>query len=303
MLEHEDARQEMSDSSLRARMDEALGQHRAQAAQPRCWLAYVFPLRAGVALDVILEGRAGGAALDADIIVGSVGDYETREAGLFMLYEADAEHPSRVEIYNLERRRDYEGIHVYRLGRAGGEESLNLLRDLIASASSVDVAARLVDAVALHEGPRAESVLRDLLAASSDVGVRAAAISWLARLPGNLAAVEELISNPDESDEVRRHAAAAMKKSTDPGSAAALGRLYGATADEELRRRIINSLAKSKDEGAVAALRAIERDEADKGLRDFARSRLEKRTGGKAKEKSNKKGWWKSGRRSPERDY
>jgi len=35
---------------------------------------------------------------------------------------------NRMEVYNLERKREYAGYPVYWLGRANNEESLNYLR-------------------------------------------------------------------------------------------------------------------------------------------------------------------------------
>ena len=56
---------------------------------------------------------------------------ETRNLGVFLLREPSDTAVTRVEVYNLDRAREYSGYRVYWLGRAGNEESLNLLRGLV----------------------------------------------------------------------------------------------------------------------------------------------------------------------------
>ncbi|MEJ7709006.1 MAG: hypothetical protein WKF84_03925 [Pyrinomonadaceae bacterium] len=46
---------------------------------------------------------------------------ETRNLGIFVLYDSASDKPKRLEVYNLERQREYSGYPVYWLGRAGNE--------------------------------------------------------------------------------------------------------------------------------------------------------------------------------------
>jgi hypothetical protein len=74
--------------------------------------------------------------LNTSLSVGS--KIETRNLGVFLLHEPSDGSITRVEVYNLDRQREYSGYPVYWLGRAGNEESLSLLKALVESNQSGD---------------------------------------------------------------------------------------------------------------------------------------------------------------------
>src|SRR5205085_7338525 len=75
---------------------------------------------------------------------------ETRNLAIFLLRAPGSNQVMRMEIYNLERKREYGGYPVYWLDRANNEESLNYLRGLADAAPASLLAERAVLAISLH---------------------------------------------------------------------------------------------------------------------------------------------------------
>ena len=70
---------------------------------------------------------------DTAVFVGTTASgitVETRNLAIFLLREPGGNQVTRMEVYNLERKREYSGYPVYWLGRSNNEESLNYLRAL-----------------------------------------------------------------------------------------------------------------------------------------------------------------------------
>src|SRR5918997_412181 len=114
-------------------VDAASRRARADNVRGPFWTVYTFDVRPGVAVD------PGGGSFH-----GSMNSYgglhvfsgtnaagvtiETRNLGVFLLRDAGNAAVKRLEIYNLDRLREYAGYPVYAIGRAGNEESINFLR-------------------------------------------------------------------------------------------------------------------------------------------------------------------------------
>ncbi|MFN2598962.1 MAG: hypothetical protein ABR563_17460, partial [Pyrinomonadaceae bacterium] len=123
-------------SDLNARLEAASRRARADSRQTPYWTAYSFDVRPGVAVD-----PAGGGAF-----YGSMNGYggiyvfsgtsaagmtiETRNLAVFLLRSPASNTITRMEIYNLDRTREYGGYPVYFTGRANNEESLSFLRGI-----------------------------------------------------------------------------------------------------------------------------------------------------------------------------
>src|SRR5580765_7105785 len=97
-------------TNLRSKLDLAVRQGRAK--QSRFWTAYSFDVRPGVAVDV--DWHSDGNTTIANGVSISVGSkIETRNLGVFVLHEPGDGSPTRVEVYNLDRQREYGGYPVY----------------------------------------------------------------------------------------------------------------------------------------------------------------------------------------------
>src|SRR5438270_13255199 len=91
--------------------------------------------------------------------------YETRELGLFLLFDTQRDLFSRAEVYNLRRTHEFSSYPVYWAGRATNEESLNYLKSIIDSSSPEvnRLADRATFSIALLDYAWVESILIDLL--------------------------------------------------------------------------------------------------------------------------------------------
>src|SRR5690242_6564684 len=131
---------------LQARL--AAAHTQAQTAS-RYWAAYKFPVRPNVSYDAGSISSMGVSADLPTIICGDVGEHATRSLGVFLLY--GARELLRVEVYNLERERNYEDWPVYWLGEVESSESLTLLGGLVRSVENETMGGKLADGIALHE--------------------------------------------------------------------------------------------------------------------------------------------------------
>jgi hypothetical protein len=277
---------------LTSRLASARQQARAHASSTPArsyWVAYTFPVRSNVAVDVVIDGGQE-TQTELGVITGNVGAYETRNLGIFLLYaEAGGDVPARVEVYNLDRQRNYEGFPVYWLGRANQAESLALMRRLVSQSSGTNLDENLVQAVALHDDPQAETMLEELARKAPSDGGRVRAIFWLGRLGGHLPLLSALARDTGEPLSVRQESVRAISKGSDPNALAALRDLYSSVNDLPLKGEIIDAAAKSRQPGAADFLTQIAQSDENAELSRRARSRLDKVTGEKQRQKGDKK--------------
>src|SRR6476620_11435477 len=123
-------------ATLKAKIDNAVLQGRNNSSSGRFWVGYQFEVRPGVATDFEVVESNGGVYISMDgtsMMFDS--RYETRELGLFFLFDIQREQFTRAEVYNLKRKHEFSGYPVYWAGRIGNEESLNYLKSVIDSAA------------------------------------------------------------------------------------------------------------------------------------------------------------------------
>jgi HEAT repeat protein len=262
-------------ADLRSKIEAATRMGRASAPQKPFWVAYSFDVRPGVAVDPEAGEFRGSMNSygDMTIFVGkSKGvNVETRNLGVFMLYEADANRVSRVEVYNLDRKRGYAGHAVYWLGRGGNEESLSVLRALAESNQPEKVVEHATVAIALHDDPRVSEVLKTLVRSSKNRDVRRTAVHWLGFTGVETSFLADLIRNENEDEDVRRSAGHALGVSSDPAALSVLTGLYGTVSNRELKRNLIHSISiNSNQEPAIDFLIKLARTEDDREARNQA---------------------------------
>jgi HEAT repeat protein len=263
-------------ADLRAKMETAIRTGRERAPQTRFWLAYSFDVRPGVAVDPG-EGKFRGSMADYDgvtIFMGrsNEGMVETRNLGVFLLYEPDGTSLTRVEIYNLDRQREYSGYPVYWLGRGGNEESLNFLRQLVTTTSRPrKLNERGVLAIALHDDPRVAAQLKNFVTTSTDHQVRRTAVYWIGHTGGETAYLADLVRNEQENENVRESAAHAIGISRDPAALNTLTELYRTIPNRDIRRKLIHSISiNDNQDPAIDFLIRIAKTDADTEARKQA---------------------------------
>jgi HEAT repeat protein len=262
-------------ADLHAKLETAIRLGRAAVPQTRFWTAYSFDVRSGVAVDPEGSEFRGNMNMYGDMIVltGKANEMtnETRNLGVFLLHEPDGNSISRVEVYNLDRQREYSGYPVYWLGRGANEESLNLLRGLAESNQASKVAERVTIAIALHDDPRVGDMLKTLVRKSTSSDVRRSAVYWLGFIGVETSFLADLVRNESEDKEVRRAAGHALGVSSDPASFNILTSLYATVADRELKRNLIHSISiNSNQDQAIDFLIKLARSEPDREAKNQA---------------------------------
>jgi hypothetical protein len=245
-------------ASLKSKLDTATSQGRAK--QSKFWAAYSFDVRPGVAIDVEYNDGRGNTTIVNGSSVSMNSRVETRNVGIFLLYEPSAGAIERIELYNLDRRREYSGYPVYWLGRANNEESLTLLRGLIDSNQANRVGEKAIAALALHDDPRVGNMLEDYARRASNEKVRSTAVFWLGQTPGHHPFLAELVRNEQESVKIRKEAAFSIGVSQDPQAMSVLQSLYGSISDREVKKQIVFAASINKSEAGAGEPR--KRDEA-----------------------------------------
>src|ERR1051326_2816943 len=254
-------------ADLMARLDAA--QARARSRQTPYWSAYTFDVRPGVAVDPAIRDFNGSIKTmgDTTVFIGTTPSgmtVETRNLAIFLLRDPSNNQITRMEVYNLERKREYSGYPVYWLGRANNEESLNYLR-AIAAASPLDMLGeRAVLGIPLHDDSRVGGMLKNFVSSSPNQRIRSSSIYWLGQVGGEQTFLASLVRNETEDIKLRRSAAHAIGQSRERGAIATLQDLYGSVKDVDVRRSVISAAGNSIDEQpAFTFLLGVAKNDAD----------------------------------------
>ena len=227
---------------LRSKIESAIRMARSSSTQTSFWVAYAFDVRPGVSVDVSYSDSHGttyvsGTSVNFNDDSGRM--VETRNLGVFLLHESDGSPIIRVEVYNLDRQREYSRYPVYWAGRAGNVESLTLLKNLALSGERRIVSKSATMAIGLHDDPMVGSLLKEIVRNSSDQEARKSAVFWLGMVPGEQAYLTDLVRNEQEPTELRKQAAFAIGVSKDASAISALQALYPAVSSREVKKQII----------------------------------------------------------------
>jgi len=276
-------------ASLKAKIENAVTQGRAGAQGGRFWVGYQFEARLGVAVDFEVVDSTGGVYWSIDGMSMSFDSrYETRELGLFLLFDTQRALFSRAEVYNLRRTHEFSSYPVYWAGRASNEESLNYLKSFIDSvAPEINrLADRATFAIALHDDARVESILTELIRRPIAEPVRSRAIYWLGYTPesaskNNLLA--EIVRNNQEWNEPRKQAMSALGMSRAAATLPLLENLFETMTSRELRRGALGGIARNDNrDGAATYLIRVAETEKEVELRKSAISSLGRIAGEKS---------------------
>jgi HEAT repeat protein len=261
-------------ADLKARLDAA--NSRARSSRTPYWSAYSFDVRSGVAVDPgggEFHGsmnQSGGTTVFVGTSRGMT--VETRNLAVFLLREPSANAITRMEIYNLDRKREYGGYPVYWLGRASNEESLNFLRGMAEAgppAPALTARAGLLQqhatlAIGLHDDARAGGMLKEFVKASSNPKVRSTAVYWIGQIGGETEFLAGIVRNNGETKDVRRQAAHAIGESRDSAALSTLQSLYAGVAERDVKRGIIHAVGDNENkDGALRFLFKVAKTDAD----------------------------------------
>lgn len=275
--------------SLKAKIDNAVVKGKAGAPGGRFWVGYQFEVRPGVAIDFEIVGNDGVVSWSNDgWSIMSDSRYETRELGLFLLFETQRDTFTRAEVYNLRREHQFSSYPVYWAGHATNEESLSYLKSMIdSSAPEINrLSDRAAFAIALHDDAKVEPLLTELIKRPVAESIRNRAIYWLGFTPESQsknALLSEIVRNIHESGDARQQAMGALGMSRAATTLPLLENLYETMTTRELKRLALGGIGHSDNrDGAATYLIRVAENETDIELRKSAIASLGRIAGDKS---------------------
>jgi HEAT repeat protein len=245
-------------ATLKAKIDSAIINGKANAPGGRFWVGYQFEVRPGVAVDFEIVDSAGGIYISSDgTSMMFDPKHETRELGLFLLYDVARDSFTRADIYNLRRTHEFSNYPVYWAGRITNEESLNYLKSIVDSpAPEVNrLAERALFAIALHDDARVDPILIDVVRRPAAEPTRSRAIYWLGNTPETPAKntlFSEIVRNNQENNDVRNAAMSALAMSRSAATLPLLQNLFETMTTHDLKRRALTGIARNDNSDAAA---------------------------------------------------
>jgi hypothetical protein len=277
-------------ANLKARIDSAI--IAGKAANPpsgRFWVGYQFEVRPGVAIDFEVVDSAGGIYMSIDgTSMMFDARHETRELGLFLLFDTQRDLFTRAEVYNLRRNHEFSNYPVYWAGRISNEESLNYLKSVVDSpAPEINrLSERATFAIALHDDARVDPMLIEMIRRPIAEPMRSRAIYWLGNTPETQTKntlFTEIVRNNQESSEARQNAMSALALSHSAQTLPLLQNLFETMTLRELKRRALSGIARNDNSDAAATyLIRISETEKDIELRKSAIANLGRIAGQKS---------------------
>jgi hypothetical protein len=276
-------------ANLKAKIDSAITAGRANAVNGRFWFAYKFDVRPGVGVDFEVVDMTGNVIMSVDGQSAMLDPrHETRELGLFLMYDTQRESFIRADVFNLSRNREYGSYPVYWGGRINNEDSLNYLKSIVDSTAPemTRLAERAIFAIALHDDARVDAMLTEMIRRPVAEPARNRAIHWLGYTPESLAKntlFVEIVRNSQESSEACNAAISALAMSRSAGALPLLQNLFETMQTRELRRRAIQGIARNDNsDGAATYLIRVSENEKDMELRKSAIASLGRIAGQKS---------------------
>ena len=277
-------------ANLKAKLDSAIVAGKAaNTPAGRFWVGYQFEVRPGIAIDFEIVDSSGSVYISND---GSpmMGDprYETRELGLFLLFDTQRDSFIRAEVYNLRRQHEFSNYPVYWAGRITNEESLNYLKSIVDStAPEINrLAERATFALALHDDARVDAILIEMIRKPVADPMRSRAIYWLGNTPETQTKntlFTEIIRNNQESSDVRQQAMSALAMSRSATTLPLLQNLFETMTTRELKRSALRGIARNDNaDGAATYLIRVAETEKDMELRKSAVANLGRIAGQKS---------------------
>src|ERR1041385_7502427 len=258
-------------ANLKAKIEGAITAGKANVANGRFWVAYQFEARPGVAIDFEVVDSDGGVYMSMDGASMMFDPrHETRELGVFLLYDTTREAFIRAEVYNLRRNREYSSYPVYWAGHVSNEESLNYLKLIIDTPApeAQRLAERATFAIGLHDDARVDAMLIEMIRRPVAEPMRSRAIYWLGNTPETAAKntlFTEIVRNTQESSETRNAAMSALAMSRFAAVLPLLQNLFETMTTRDLKRRALTGIGRN-DNNDAAATYLIHVAETDKDM-------------------------------------
>ena len=245
-------------ANLKAKIDAAIVAGKANAANGRFWVAYQFEVRPGVAVDFEVVDSAGVVYMSSDSGSPTFDSrYETRELGLFLLYDTQRNSFIRADVYNLRRDHEYSNYPVYWAGKVTNEESLNFLKSMIDSPGpdANNLSGRAAYAISLHDDARVDGMLTEMIRRPLAEPLRSRTINLLGTTPESQTKntlFTEIVRNNQETTEARLAAISALSMSRSAAVLPVLENLFETMTTRELKRRALHGIGRNDNADAAA---------------------------------------------------
>ncbi len=235
-------------SGLSAKLEAAVRQARGANAQTKFWTAWAFDVRPGVAVDYEWRSKDGKVRTGEGFNVSFDRQIETRNLAIFLLHEPGVNGIGRVEVYNLDRQRNFDGLPVFWLGRANNDESLNLLKELTETQQNKKASDHGIVAIALHNDSRVSGMLKQFVNSSMGRDARNSAVFWIGQIGGETPFLSNLVLAEKENVEVRKQAAFAIGVSKDSDALGMLQNLFQAVPDREVKKQLVFAVSVNQNQ-------------------------------------------------------
>ncbi|HKU77073.1 MAG TPA: HEAT repeat domain-containing protein [Pyrinomonadaceae bacterium] len=276
-------------ANLKAKIESAIIAGKANAPNGRFWVGYQFEVRPGVAVDFEIVDSSGGVYMSMDGTSMMFDPrHETRELGVFLLFDTQRDTFTRAEVYNLRRDREFSSYPVYWAGRISNEESLNYLKSIVDSpAPEINrLSERATFAIAVHDDARVDPMLMEMVRRPIADPMRSRAIYWLGNTGESVAKntfFTEIIRNNQESSEARNSAMSALAMSRSAATLPLLQNMFETMTTRELKRRALTGISRNDNsDGAATYLIRVAETEKDLELRKNAIASLGRVAGQKS---------------------
>jgi HEAT repeat protein len=251
--------------TLEARIEASHRQARTDVRSGRYWTAWGFDVKPGISIDVCAQGGNGSMYMNDGFSI-SRGAPETRNVAIFTLRGVESGEIEKVQVFNLDNPRTYEGYAVYWLGKAPNDESIEVLRKLIESSRTKRASERSIMAIAVHDGKRADDVVEGYARRAPSSDAREQAIMALGIFTTRHAVLADFVRDERESVEVRKHSAMAIGVSPSDSAVSMLRDLYATVTNRQVRHEILTAVAVhgGSEEQAVDFLIGVAEKETDR---------------------------------------
>jgi HEAT repeat protein len=252
-------------ATLEARIEAAHRQARSDVRSGRYWTAWGFDVKPGISIDVCSQGEHGSMDMNDGFSV-TRGAPETRNVAIFTLRAVESGEIEKVQIFNLDNPRTYEGYAVYWLGKTPNDESVDVLRKLIESGRTKRTSERSIMAIGVHDGKRADDVVEGYARRAPSSDAREQAVMALGIFTNRHAVLADFIRDERENLEVRKKSATAIGVSPSDSAVSMLSGLYNTVTNRQVRHEILVAVAihDGSEDQAVEFLIGVAQKETDR---------------------------------------
>ena len=235
-------------ANLKARFDAAVQQGR-RGADDTFWVAYQFPVRAGVRIDARFGGLNITRSSDGIEWVPEGG--ASQRVGLFFMTRKSDGGIEKVRMLDLNSNYRFHDRKVYWAGEGGTNDSLDLLMSLLQDPKRPT--STITTAIGIHDTAGAIEKLIALARGNYPAEVKRSAISQLGQEAGRRAADElgRMAADASFDAELQRQVVSAIGRRSDDEAVPMLIKVAGEHPALSVRKQAITLLGQKKDNRAI----------------------------------------------------